>query len=224
MGNKVFFRRLVMVLLFFGALYTTLSTISNVTVNDIFANSWHVQMDSKSGKTVQDNKQKSMTTSLKTGDNLTGILHHITSNAYSPEMTEQIMKENFPKDRVVATGYTAGKESTGKTKDHPEYGITYSGVEASRGVYSTIAADLTVYPLGTIMYIPAYGFGVVADKGSAIKGNKIDLYFQTVDDVYKEWGKKELDVFILKMGDGQITSEELEQLNNSDTLQVFNED
>src|SRR5699024_8863542 len=213
-----------MVLLFFGALYTTLSTISNVTVNDIFANSWHVQMDSKSGKTVQDNKQKSMTTSLKTRDNLTGILHHITSNAYSPAMTEQIITELFPKDRVVATGYTAGKESTGKTKDHPEYGITYSGVEASRGVYSTIAADLTVYPLGTIMYIPAYGFGVVADKGSAIKGNKIDLYFQTVDDVYKEWGKKELDVFILKMGDGQITSEELEQLNNSDTLQVFNED
>lgn len=96
----------------------------------------------------------------------------------------------YPSVTVVATGYTAGVESTGKTPDHPSYGITYSGVRVKRDLYSTIAADLKVFPIGTILFIPGYGYGVVADTGSAIKGHKIDLYYETVDDVYKHWGKK----------------------------------
>lgn len=45
---------------------------------------------------------------------------------------------------VVATGYTAGYESTGKRPNHPDYGITYSGVKVRRDkkTVSTIAADL----------------------------------------------------------------------------------
>jgi membrane-bound lytic murein transglycosylase len=44
----------------------------------------------------------------------------------------------------------------------------------------------------------------VADTGSAIKGKRIDLYFETKDQVYKEWGKKTLNVFIVKKGGGKI--------------------
>ena len=51
---------------------------------------------------------------------------------------------------MTATGYTSGIESTGKRPGHPEYGITYSGVKAKRDLYSTIAADLRVFPIGTI--------------------------------------------------------------------------
>ena len=76
---------------------------------------------------------------------------------------------------MTATGYTSGIESTGKRPGHPEYGITYSGVKAKRDLYSTIAADLRVFPLGTILFVPGYGYGVVADKGGAIKGNRLDL-------------------------------------------------
>ncbi|MEH7106245.1 hypothetical protein V7083_00495, partial [Bacillus sp. JJ1764] len=71
----------------------------------------------------------------------------------------------YPKHNVTATGYTAGAESTGKSQGHPEYGITYSGVKVKRDLFSTIAADLAVYPIGTILFIPEYGYGVVADKG-----------------------------------------------------------
>ena len=223
MKKRTFLRRAVMVLLFFGALYTTISTISNVTMNDIFMDYRQVTVDPMSKKSIQENKLKSSAAMLKIKD-IPELLYLPTVHEQPPETVEKILERNFPKERVIATGYTAGEESTGKTKDHPEYGITYSGVEATRGLYSTIAADLSVYPLGTIMYIPEYGYGVVADKGSAIKGNKIDLYYQTVDDVYKEWGKKELDVFIVKMGDGKITSKEMEQLNENATLQVFKDD
>jgi len=121
--------------------------------------------------------------------------------------------ETFDKVTVIATGYTAGKESTGKEPSHPEYGITYSGVPVRRDVFSTIAADLEIFPIGTILYIPGYGYGVVADTGSAIKGKKIDLYFETVDDVYQQWGKRKVDVYVVKRGEGKLSENILDQYN-----------
>lgn len=114
---------------------------------------------------------------------------------------------------VVATGYYAGRESTGKSPDHPEYGITYSGVQVRRDIFSTVAADPKVFPLGTILWIPGYGYGVVADTGSAIKGRKIDLYYETKEQVYKEWGKRNVNVFVIRRGDGKVTEALLNQLN-----------
>ncbi|WP_102026229.1 3D domain-containing protein [Salirhabdus sp. Marseille-P4669] len=130
----------------------------------------------------------------------------------------------YPSVTVMATGYTAGPESTGKSPGHPQYGITYSGVEVRRDLYSTIAADLTKFPIGTILFIPGYGYGVVADKGGAIKGDKIDLYYETVEDVYNYWGKKEVEVYVIKKGNGDITSEQLDELNEKESLQVFRQD
>lgn len=115
---------------------------------------------------------------------------------------------------VIATGYTAGKESTGKSPGHPEYGITYSGVKVRKDDFSTIAADPKVFPIGTIMYVPGYGFGVVADTGGAIKGHKIDLYFKTKEQVYKEWGKRKVRVYILRKGDGKVTEAMMNRLNS----------
>ena len=136
-------------------------------------------------------------------------------------LEEAIDWSKYPSTVVVATGYTAGIESTGKTPDHPEYGITYSGVRVKRDLYSTIAADLDIFPIGTILFIPGYGYGVVADKGGAIKGNRLDLYYDTVEDVYKYWGKKKVQVYIVKKGDGTLSEEELIRLNEDETMQVF---
>jgi len=113
---------------------------------------------------------------------------------------------------VVATGYYAGVESTGKHPGHPQYGITYSGVRARRGIISTIAADLSIFPIGTLLYIPGYGYGVVADIGSAVKGNVIDLYFQTKEDIYREWGKRTVEVIVIEEGDGHLDEERLAEL------------
>ncbi|QKS60381.1 3D domain-containing protein [Paenibacillus barcinonensis] len=119
--------------------------------------------------------------------------------------------------KVTATGYTAGVESTGKTPKHPQYGITYSGVKVRRDkeTVSTIAADPKLFPMGSILYIPGYGYGIVADTGSAIKGNKIDLYFPTTKQVYKEWGKKDVEVQVIKQGAGKCTEEMLKELSKA---------
>jgi 3D (Asp-Asp-Asp) domain-containing protein len=118
---------------------------------------------------------------------------------------------------VMATGYTAGYESTGKNSKHPEYGITYSGVKVRRdkNTVSTIAADPKVLPLGSILFVPGYGYAIVADTGSAIKGRKIDLYFATTKQVYKEWGKKSVVVQLIKRGNGTCTEDMLKKLSQA---------
>jgi 3D (Asp-Asp-Asp) domain-containing protein len=145
----------------------------------------------------------------------------IVSGTTQPSLEDAFDWSKYPKHKVTATGYTAGYESTGKSKGHPEYGITYSGVKVKRDLFSTVAADLTVFPIGTILFIPGYGYGVVADKGGAIKGNELDLYYETVDDVYKQWGKKQVDIYVVQKGNGKITEEELQALNEDKSLQVF---
>ncbi len=65
-------------------------------------------------------------------------------------------------------------------------GITASGTHARKG---TIAADTRRFPFGTIMYIEGYGYGRVEDRGGAIKGAHIDLFFRTHNQAL-EWGRQ----------------------------------
>ncbi len=146
-----------------------------------------------------------------------GSIHSLFLEKKSREVKPEAAKKKVQTVKVMATGYTAGYESTGKKPSHPQYGITYSGVKVRRdkNTISTIAADLKVFPLGTILYIPGYGYGVVADKGSAIKGNKIDLYFKTTKQVFKEWGKKEVEVQVIRKGNGKLTEAMLNKLGKA---------
>jgi uncharacterized protein YabE (DUF348 family) len=94
------------------------------------------------------------------------------------------------KIRVLATSYTAA--TSGKTRDHPEYGITRLGWRARKGI---IAVDPTVIRLRTNMYVPGYGFGTAADTGGKIKGRWIDLCYDEHNLVlWKRW----LDVYLLE--------------------------
>lgn len=195
-----------MTLLFIGALYSTFTNLSNISYREFYQYLFNQNQ-------IQVSNQMSNEHTKST----------ITESTVMKELEEQIDLDKYPKKTVMATGYTAGYESTGKTPDHPSYGITFSGVPVKRDLYSTIAADVNIFPIGTILYVPNYGYGVVADTGSAIKGNKIDLYFETIEDVYNEWGKKEVDVFIIKEGNGSLTEEALTQLNEDEALQVFRE-
>ena len=58
----------------------------------------------------------------------------------------------------------------------------------------TIAADTRYYPFGTRMNVPGWGWGVVEDRGGAIKGpDRIDLFHKSHRDAL-EWGRKTLPV------------------------------
>ena len=60
----------------------------------------------------------------------------------------------------------------------------------------TIAADTNYYPFGTRMHVPGYGWGMVLDRGAAIKGpDRIDLFFASHKDALA-WGRRKLTVEI----------------------------
>lgn len=63
--------------------------------------------------------------------------------------------------------------------------------------YSTIAVDPSVIPYGTKLFIQGYGFAIAADTGTSIKGNKIDVYFNTYRQAC-DWGVKYVKVYVLK--------------------------
>lgn len=93
------------------------------------------------------------------------------------------------------TAYTAGVESTGKTPSHPQYGITYSGVRAEEG--RTVAVDPKVIPLGSTVYIEGIGIRKAEDTGSAIKGAKIDVFMNDVQEALTFGVKKNVKVYVL---------------------------
>lgn len=222
---KMWAIRLVMAVLFFAALTSTFQSISGVEASVVSSYVFDSDVRQQEGTSSFDHKKKSMGLALKFFKKVSEMKTKISSSekvAGTPPTLEESMNwAQYPTKQIIATGYTAGVESTGKNPGHPGYGITYSGVKVKRDLYSTVAADLNVFPIGTILFIPDYGFGVVADKGGAIKGNKVDLYYNTVKDVYEQWGKKTLDAYIIKMGNGKLTEEDMKTLNENESMQVF---
>lgn len=109
------------------------------------------------------------------------------------------------KYRLLTTGYCPCRECCGWKRnwygkpviaygpnkgDAKAVGITASGAPAKHG---TIAADTSIFPFGTVMYIPGYGYGVVEDRGGEIKGYHIDLYHSSHQSAL-EWGKQRKEV------------------------------
>lgn len=222
MSIRTLISKIGLFILFIGALYISVASITNLTLVDV-VNSFSVEESIESSEYNVAEKEVSLQEKqLSTKQHDTTYIS--TEEITAPQTLEEAIDfDRYPQMKVTATGYTAGVESTGKTEGHPSYGITYSGVQVKRDLYSTIAADLSIFPLGTILYIPDYGYGVVADIGGAIKGNKIDLYFETVTDVYEQWGKKEIDVYVIEEGSGSLTDEQLVALNEDEAVQVFRE-
>lgn len=209
--TKLVMRRVILTMLLLGAFYSTIHSISGLQPADFYK--WY--------STSKTNSQAAMPKDLGLAETHLQKMKLEKDSAFLKSLHSQeafrrmVIPEldQFPTQTVIATGYTAGVESTGKSPGDAGYGVTFSGVHVHRGLYSTIAADPAVFPIGTILYIPGYGYGVVADTGSAINGHRLDLYYPTVDDVYDHWGKRKLKVFVIKEGTGTLSETLMNQLN-----------
>jgi len=93
--------------------------------------------------------------------------------------------------RVRATAYEPGPISCGESAD----GYTAVGLKATRGI---VAVDPRVIPLWTQLYVDGYGYAVAGDVGSAIKGQRIDVCFDTYDEAIR-WGVRYVNVYILEL-------------------------
>nr|WP_300002026.1 3D domain-containing protein [Tissierella sp.] len=90
---------------------------------------------------------------------------------------------------MSASAYTDNKSSQGKW-----VGKTASGMKPQYGV---VAVDPSVIPLGTRLYIEGYGNAIAGDTGGAIKGNRIDLFYNTRSEALS-FGRRTIKVTILK--------------------------
>ncbi len=68
-----------------------------------------------------------------------------------------------------------------------------NGMRAGKGV---VAVDPRTIPLGTRLYIEGYGEAIAADTGGAIKGNRIDLCYNTPGECFR-FGRRSVKVTIL---------------------------
>ena len=120
-----------------------------------------------------------------------------TVGVYSPSRGGDIRYTK--KLKVRATAYTADYNCTGKGPGDPGFGITSTGARAKRNPngYSTIAVDPRVIPLGTKLWVDGYGYAIAEDIGGAIKGNHIDLYFSSSNEMW-DWGSRNVNIYILK--------------------------
>ncbi|SMP56142.1 3D domain-containing protein [Anoxynatronum buryatiense] len=101
---------------------------------------------------------------------------------------------------MTATAYDAGYYSTGKNPGDPGYGITRSGTRVRPGV---VAVDPRVIPLGSTLYVESlgrsssYGVSYAEDTGGAIRGNRIDLYYESRSEALR-FGRQSVRVYVLE--------------------------
>jgi 3D (Asp-Asp-Asp) domain-containing protein len=78
-------------------------------------------------------------------------------------------------------------------------GITASGKSVNYAGGRFVAADTSLLPFGTKVKVPGYNSDEpveVIDRGGAIKGNKIDVFFASHDEAVK-WGRRKIAVAVV---------------------------
>lgn len=92
------------------------------------------------------------------------------------------IEETYGYTQFTATAYCKCRECNGRWgTDKPDgQADSATGAELSEGV--SIAADFSVLPPFTQVEISGMGIYTVHDCGGAIKGNRIDIYFENHED------------------------------------------
>ena len=78
----------------------------------------------------------------------------------------------------------------------PYDGLTATGKLATIG---DCAADWSIFPPGTVFYVPGYGRCVVEDKGKEVKGLELDVFMESAWGA-QMWGRQTLPVTLIQYG------------------------
>ncbi|MGE7119493.1 3D domain-containing protein [Peribacillus sp. NPDC046944] len=149
---------------------------------------------------------------VKSGDTLWGIAskHNITVNQL--KSWNNLKKDHIKPKQVLKVKKTVTKAKPKAKKASKKYktitvnataytanckgcsGITATGLNLKKNPkVKAISVDPKVIPLGTKVHVEGYGDAVAADKGSAIKGKKIDVFYSSKTKALN-WGRKTVKV------------------------------
>jgi 3D (Asp-Asp-Asp) domain-containing protein len=165
----------------------------------------------KKGDTLYKISQKHNTTvaKLKSWNKLKSDLIfpnqklNVVSNAKKSKKSAATTKKPASKTVSRSVSTNAVKEFTVSATAYTAYcngcsGITKTGINLRENSdLKVIAVDPTVIKLGTKVHVEGYGYAIAGDIGSAIKGNKIDVFIPTKSEAYK-WGRKNVKITIIE--------------------------
>jgi 3D (Asp-Asp-Asp) domain-containing protein len=123
------------------------------------------------------------------------LLHDaVTASATLPASTDSVA-HRIRVIRMEVTAYCPCPKCCGENAQ----GITASGHDVSYNNSHFVAADTDVLPFGTKLIIPGYSGGAVEviDRGGAIKGNRLDVFFPTHEEAL-QWGRQIVDVQVIE--------------------------
>lgn len=126
-----------------------------------------------------------------------------SSASSTVSMVEPVTQSTAPKNAVQAASFSGNEKSLGIftisgycncSSCSSGFGLTYSGTVPKAN--HTIAADLTLLPIGTRLRIGNTIY-TVEDTGSSIVGNKLDVYY---DDhaTAENHGIQQMEVFLIQ--------------------------
>ncbi|TLF58577.1 DUF348 domain-containing protein, partial [Bacillus spizizenii] len=96
-----------------------------------------------------------------------------------------VSRSNESTGKVMTVSSTAYTASCSGCSGHTATGVNLKNNPNAK----VIAVDPNVIPLGSKVHVEGYGYAIAADTGSAIKGNKIDVFFPEKSSAYR-WGNK----------------------------------
>jgi len=102
------------------------------------------------------------------------------------------------RSRSIAAAPKGGRQLVVKTTAYAPGadGVDFRTATGARAGFGIIAVDPRVIPLGTKVYVPGYGYAIAADTGGAIKGNRIDVCFDSGAEAIR-WGRRTVTITIL---------------------------
>ncbi|SFS94798.1 3D domain-containing protein [Paenibacillus sp. 453mf] len=133
--------------------------------------------------------KSSNASSSKSSASLADKVKKVSASSDSESVTKDgvTFKAKKVLSNVSMTAYSSEQEGIG-TK-------TASGTRVQEG--RTIAVDPDVIPLGWWVYIEGVGFRRAEDTGGAIKGNKIDVYYDSLEQAIHFGRKKGKTVYVI---------------------------
>lgn len=172
----------------------------------IFCGIWAFSFKNATQEVKQDISKTKIATETTTKQLIKSLEYETTTEAVKkePEKQQFITVKQIKTKAKEATATEASKECLGiftvtaycPCKDcSDEYGWnTATGAVATAG--RTIAVDPSVIPYGTKVLINGHTY-IAEDCGGEIKGNRIDIFFNTHKEV-ESFDKQKLDVYIVR--------------------------
>ena len=163
------------------------NTVENTTQVEIAQKEEEKTEQEKNKTTTRGTTDKERTETTKSSNSSSGSTTKKTTTK-TTTTTKNSSSNSSGWIAVEATGYCPCISCCGKTN-----GITASGKKAQAN--HNIAAPST-YKFGTQIEIKGYGTYVVEDRGGAINGNRIDIFFNTHQEALN-WGRRTVYIKVL---------------------------